>query len=206
MPAGRRPTKAFFRERPGIGRGPRTAGTHPFARGHRRLHARHDDDLSGRHGGEPGRPQRRARLVTATLEVAGGQARLTDIVHVGAAPLAGNTNEIAIATGLLAVGDEVPDAAFIDQTDRRRSFAEWKGMPDAGQLRLHHAARCRTSARSWIRTSRPSRTRSPKTAHLRGKVKLVSISVDPDHDTPAVLAAHAARRTVRPGRLDVADG
>jgi protein SCO1/2 len=33
---------------------------------------------------------------------------------------------------------------------------------------------------------------------LRGQVKLVSISFDPKHDTPAVLAAHAARRKANP--------
>ena len=35
-------------------------------------------------------------------------------------------------------------------------------------------------------------------AVLRGRVKLVSISFDPDHDTPAVLSAHAARLRVDP--------
>ena len=35
------------------------------------------------------------------------------------------------------------------------------------------------------------------------RVKLVSISFDPEHDTPAVLAAHAAKLQGRPGGLDV---
>jgi protein SCO1/2 len=35
-------------------------------------------------------------------------------------------------------------------------------------------------------------------ARLAGRVKLVSISFDPDYDTPAVLAAHAARYEADP--------
>ncbi len=38
---------------------------------------------------------------------------------------------------------------------------------------------------------------------LAGRVKLVSISFDPEFDTPAVLAAHAAQPQGRSGRVDV---
>ena len=42
-------------------------------------------------------------------------------------------------------------------------------------------------------------------AALRARVKLVSVSFDPEHDTPAVLAAHAERLKADPGDLDVPD-
>jgi protein SCO1/2 len=41
---------------------------------------------------------------------------------------------------------------------------------------------------------------------LQGKAKLVSISFDPDHDSPAVLLAHAKRLKADPGCLDVSHG
>ncbi len=55
--------------------------------------------------------------------------KLVSITHTGSAPLPVGTNEVAMAAGLLDVGDTVPDSAFIDQNNRRRSFSEWKGTP-----------------------------------------------------------------------------
>jgi len=99
--------------------------------------------------------------------------------------------------GVLAIGDPVPDAAFVDQTDKRRSFAEWKGTP---------------TLVTFIYTSCPLPTFCPLMSQnlatiqraigedpaLAGKVKLVSITFDPQHDTPAVLAKHAARLKADP--------
>jgi Cu/Ag efflux protein CusF len=53
------------------------------------------DLLKGREPGE---------LITATLEVQEGQGQLVAITHVGAAPLPGNANQMAMATGLLQEG------------------------------------------------------------------------------------------------------
>ena len=136
-------------------------------------------------------------IVTATLEVDNSQGRLVDIVHVGEAPLSGNTNQVAMASALLDVGAEVPDAAFIDQTDARRSFAEWKGS---------------LTLVNFVYTSCPLPTFCPlmdqnfatiqdavaEDPQLHGQVKLVSISIDPVNDTPAVLAAHAKKRRSDP--------
>jgi protein SCO1/2 len=142
-------------------------------------------------GREPG------ELITATLEVDDAQGRLVAITRTGLAPLPDNANEIAMATGLLEEGDEVPDAAFVDQDDRRRAFAEWRGS---------------LTVVTFIYTSCPVPNFCPlmdqnfatlqgaikEDPVLRGQVKLVSISFDPEKDTPAVLAAHAARRKADP--------
>jgi protein SCO1/2 len=136
-------------------------------------------------------------LVRATLEVGGGVARLRGIVSTGSAPISENANQLAMATELLDVGAEVPDAAFIDQTNTRRAFAEWRGT---------------VTVLTFVYTSCPLPNFCPlmdqnfatlqgllaEDANLRGKVKLVSISVDPQKDTPAVLAAHAAKRRADP--------
>jgi protein SCO1/2 len=146
------------------------------------------DLLTGREPGE---------LVKATLEVQDMIGRLVEITRTGTAPLPDLTNEAELAAGLLEVGDEVPDAAFIDQTDRRRSFSEWRG----GDVLV-----------TFIYTQCPLPNFCPlmdqnfatlqdaigEDAALRGRVKLVTISFDPAHDTPAVLAAHAKRRRADP--------
>jgi protein SCO1/2 len=129
--------------------------------------------------------------ITATLEVSDMTGRLVDIEHHGSAPLPAGSNAFAIASALLDVGDPMPDVALIDQHDRRRSLAEWKGMttlitfvytrcplPNFCPLMDQHFA---TLQRSLLDDST-----------LRGRVKLISVSIDPAFDTPLVLAAHAA--------------
>lgn len=147
------------------------------------------DLLEGREPGE---------LIVATLEVSDSLGRLTTVARTGMAPLPEDDTALTMATGLLDVGDEVPDTAFIDQADRRRSLAEWRG---------YH------TLITFIYTSCPLPNFCPLMDQnfatiqgavaeddlLRGKVRLISISFDPDHDTPAILAAHAARRRADPG-------
>ncbi len=132
-------------------------------------------------------------LVTATLEVSSALGKLAAITKTGSAPLPANTNEAMLVAGLLAEGDEVPDAALIDQQDRRRSLAEWRGsltvlsftytrcpLPDFCPLMDQNFA-----------TLQRALAEDPQ---LAGKVRLISISIDPEHDTPAVLAEHAKKR------------
>lgn len=145
-------------------------------------------DLAGREPGD---------LITATLEVQQNNVRLLDVVRTGSAPLPSNTNEVALAGGILEVGDLVPDAALIDQTDRRRSLSEWTGT---------------TTLVGFTYTTCPLPTMCPLIDRnfavlqrlitddptLAGRVKLISISIDPATDTPEVLAAHAARLSADP--------
>lgn len=136
-------------------------------------------------------------LISATLEVSSTQARLLDVVRTGSAPLPTNTNEVALAGGVLDVGDAVPDAALIDQADRRRSLSEWTGtttlvtftyttcpLPSMCPLMDRHFS----TLQRLIADDRA----------LAGRVRLLSISIDPVNDTPAVLTAHAARLQADP--------
>ena len=129
--------------------------------------------------------------ITATLEVSDMTGRLVDITHTGSAPLPAGTNALAIASELLNLGDPIPDVALIDQHDKRRSLAEWRGtttlitfvytrcpLPNFCPLMDQHFE---TLQRSLSEDST-----------LQGRVKLISVSVDPAFDTPLVLAAHAA--------------
>lgn len=137
-------------------------------------------------------------LITGTLEVDPVEgSRLVAITHQGVAPLPENANQIAMASGILSEGDAVPDAAFIDQDDKRRSFAEWQGsytlvtfiytrcpLPDYCPLMDQNFATIQEAA-----------SEDPA---LEGRVRLVSITFDPEHDTPEVLAAHARKRRADP--------
>jgi protein SCO1/2 len=142
-------------------------------------------------GREPG------ELIYATLELTGTEARLTKIERTGFTPLPQDSNAASIAGNLLEAGDVLPDAAFIDQQDRRRSMSEWRGsvvlltfiytrcpLPNYCPLMDRHFAALQGALAA--------------DATLRGRVKLVTLSFDPDFDTPAVLAAHAAKLKADP--------
>ncbi len=146
------------------------------------------DLLTGRAAGE---------LIEATLSVTDALGTLVAITSTGTAPLPEGAAQSALLADLLEPGSEVPDAALIDQDDRRRSLSEWRGS-----LLLV----------TFIYTSCPLPNFCPlmdqnfstiqravaEEPALAGKVRLVSISFDPDHDTPAVLKAHAARLRAGP--------
>jgi protein SCO1/2 len=136
-------------------------------------------------------------LVTAELEVSNSLGRLTSIVKTGTAPLPADSNEAALAAGILDVGDAIPDVALIDQQDRRRTLAEWIGTP---VLMTFVYTRCPlpTFCPLMDQNFATIQRNAGEDPALRGRIKLVSISFDPEHDTPAVLAAHAARLKADP--------
>ncbi len=135
--------------------------------------------------------RRPGELISATLEVDGLIGKLTAITHKGDAPLPDSTNEVAMAEGILDVGDAMPDAALIDQTDRRRSLSEWRGAPVLVTFiytRCPLPNYCPLMDRNFATIQRAVAGDSA----LKGNLQLVSISFDPEFDTPAVLTAHAA--------------
>lgn len=136
-------------------------------------------------------------LISATLEVTGGVGQLVNVVKTGNTPLPTNTNEVALAAGLLDVGDAVPDAALIDQTDRRRSLAEWTGTPTLVGF-VYTTCPLPNFCPLVDRHFATLQQQIAADSTLAGRVRLLSISIDPERDTPAILAAHAARLKVDP--------
>jgi protein SCO1/2 len=131
-------------------------------------------------------------LITGVLEVDDAVGRLVEIVHTGSAPLPEGANALAVASGVLDVGDAVPDAAFIDQSNHRRAFNEWTGAPVVLTFvytRCPLPTFCPLMDQNFATLQR----RLSDDTSLRGRVKLLTISFDPEHDTPAVLAAHATK-------------
>lgn len=139
--------------------------------------------LTGREPGE---------LVMATLEVTEAVGRITAIERVGFSPLPTDTNAAAMAGSLLNVGDAVPDAAFIDQHNARRSIAQWHGsvaLLTFIYTRCPLPNFCPLMNQNFVKVQQAI---AADPARL-GRVKLVTVSFDPDHDTPEVLAALAGR-------------
>lgn len=135
-------------------------------------------------------------LIRATLVVSNSLGRLDDVVRTGEAPLPADAAEMGAAT-VLDVGSVAPDAILIDQDGRPRRLSEWHGktiavtfvytrcpLPDFCPLMDKHFA---VVQRAII-----------DDASLAPGVQLVSVSFDPDHDTPPVLRAHARRVGANP--------
>ncbi len=136
-------------------------------------------------------------LITGVLEVGASSARLVEIVHVGSAPLPASATAGGMAAGVLDVGDQVPDTAFIDQSNHRRSLSEWKGGPVVLTFiytRCPLPNFCPLMDQNFATLQR----RLADDTALRGRVKLLTLTFDPEHDTPDVLAAHARTLKANP--------
>jgi protein SCO1/2 len=135
-------------------------------------------------------------LITGTLEAGDAGPRLIAITHAGDAPLPPD-NEVGMATGVLMTGEIVPDVALIDQTNARRSFNDWRGsftLITFIYTRCPLPNFCPLMDQNFAALQRAI-AKDPK---LAGRVKLLSISFDPEHDTPEVLSAHAAHLKADP--------
>lgn len=154
------------------------------------------DLLQGREPGE---------LITATLEVSESMGRLIAITRTGFTALPAGSNEADLVAGLLQVGDEVPDVALIDTSNRRRSFSEWRGTATLVTFiytRCPLPNFCPLMDQNFATLQRSI----AEDDALRGRVRLLSVSFDPEHDTPEVLAAHAARFKTDPAIWEFVSG
>jgi protein SCO1/2 len=129
-------------------------------------------------------------LITATLVVEEVNAYLSTLTTTGRAPIRNPAAQPAITdTDLLREGDTVPGDALVDQSGTPRPITSLQGhrvaltfiytrcpLPDFCPLMSKQFAVLQDEVR--------------KSAELRD-VRLVSVTLDPEFDTPAVLSAHA---------------
>jgi protein SCO1 len=128
-------------------------------------------------------------LATATLVVTGSQVFLQGIKKTGHAALPANAKPIK-ALDIMAPGDTVPDDVLIDQAGAPRKLSEWRGQAVAVTFiytRCPMPNFCPLMDRQFAAVQQ----KVASDPALRNRVHLVSISFDPDHDTPAVLQTHA---------------
>jgi protein SCO1 len=130
-------------------------------------------------------------LITATLVVADTNAHLSTITKTGHAELEAPPASASSGFELLRDGESVPDQLLIDQDGKPRPMSAMRG---------HRVALTFTYTRCPMPNFCPLMDRNfqalqreiKKTPSL-ADVRLVTVSFDPEFDTPPVLKAHAAR-------------
>jgi protein SCO1 len=132
-------------------------------------------------------------LVTARLMVAPTEAWIAAIEKTGHAPVETPARMPAAAfVTLLSPGDAVPDTTLQDQDGRPLSLIGWRGQAVAITfiyLRCPLPNFCPLMDRRFAEVQKALQL-TPDRAR---RVKLLSVSFDPDSDTPAALKAHAAK-------------
>ena len=139
--------------------------------------------LDGRRAGD---------LVNAQLVVRGADAYLASLDAVGFAPIETDASAAgAVSTpALLKAGEPLPDQRFVDQAGHPQTFSTWH---DQALVMTFIYTRCPVPTfcplmdRQFAALQRSAKAN----ASLRNQVHLVSITFDPEHDTPAVLNTHA---------------
>jgi protein SCO1/2 len=137
-------------------------------------------------------------LVRATLVVEESDAHLRAIERTGSGPIPELPSDGgAPRVDLLAAGDPVPDTAFVDQGGRIRRLADWRGQILAVTF-IYTRCPIPNFCPLMDRHFQSAAAAILQDASLRQRVRLLSVSFDPVHDTPAVLAAHAKRLEADP--------
>lgn len=138
-------------------------------------------------------------LVTATLVVEEVNAYLSTLTTTGRAPLDAPPAGPAITdSDLLKEGEIVPDYPLVDQTRATRPMESLRGHRVALTFiytRCPLPDFCPLMDRQFAEVQRAV-TRTPALADVR----LVSVTLDPEFDTPAILAQHAKALGADPGR------
>jgi protein SCO1 len=144
-------------------------------------------------------------LVRATLAVTGTDAYLTSVERVGHVALSEAEPPRGAAAPIAVAGDEAPDAELIDEAGQRRRLSEWRGSVLAVTFiytRCPVPNFCPLMDRHFLAVQR-ALAADP---HLAARAHLVSVSFDPDFDTPDVLSAHARRVGADPARWTFVTG
>jgi protein SCO1/2 len=134
-------------------------------------------------------------LVNGTLVVGEVDAHLSALTKTGHAEI---TGPLPLAAEMIQPKDPVPDATFVDQDGKSLTFSSLKGhrvaltfaytrcpLPDYCPLMNHNFAEIQKTV-----TSTPALS----------DVMLLTVSVDPEYDTPAVLKKYGALYHENPDR------
>jgi protein SCO1/2 len=127
-------------------------------------------------------------LVRATLVVEDADAHLRTLERTGSGPVPAEAAERAM--DVLDIGEEPPDARFVDQDGRERRLADWRGQAVVVTFiytRCPLPNFCPAIDRQFAAVQEMLR----QDRDLNGRVRLLSVSFDPAHDRPDVLRRHA---------------
>lgn len=129
-------------------------------------------------------------LVTATLVVNGTDAHLRDVARTGFSPVV-EAHPSTRVLNLLQPGDAVRDTTLVDETGSRHRVEGFRGHTLAVTF-IYTRCPLPNFCPVMDRHFRAVQEKVRADPDLRGGVRLLSVSFDPEHDQPAVLAKHAA--------------
>ena len=141
-------------------------------------------------------------FITATLVVGETEAHLSAITKTGNAPIVeASAPDITVGT-MLRVGEALPTTPLVDQTGATTSLDRLKGhrvVLTFIYTRCPDPEFCPLMDRNFV-ALQTALAQTPALADVR----LLSISFDPEHDTPEVLRAHAQSLKADPKRWSFA--
>jgi protein SCO1 len=140
--------------------------------------------------------RQRGDLVKATLVVRDTEPHLRTLDRIGFAPVSEAETGPRVAP-TLAPGDPVTDAAFIDERGRSRRLTDWQGQVLAVTF-IYTRCPLPNFCPLMDRHFRTVQDRVRGDAALAGRVRLLSVTFDPRHDTTGVLQEHAAKLQADP--------
>jgi len=129
-------------------------------------------------------------LVTATLVVNDTEAHLRAVTRTGFAAV----EDGHVATRVMDVvepGRPVRDATLVDETGRPRRLADWRGRVLAVTF-IYTRCPLPNFCPLLDRHFKTVQTQVHQDSRLRDRVQLLSVSFDPEHDSPEILAGRAA--------------
>ncbi len=135
-------------------------------------------------------------MVTATLVVGETSAHLSTLTTTGHADVPESAAPPPTAPDILETGEPVADAALVDQAGVATPFSSFRGHRVALTFiytRCPLPEFCPLMDRNFASVQRTIAAR-PDLADVR----LLTVTFDPEFDTPEVLAAHAKRRGADP--------
>lgn len=144
-------------------------------------------------------------LVRATLVVYETDAYLSAVERIGHVELSEADVPAGAAAPFAAPGEDAPDALFVDQAGQPHRLSDWRGSVVAVTFiytRCPVPTFCPLMDRHFAAVQRDLAA-DPR---LRDRARLLSVSFDPEYDTPAVLAAHAGRVGADPARWSFVTG
>ncbi len=135
-------------------------------------------------------------LVRGTLVVTDQEAWLSRLEKTGWAPFEAREEPARPAVTPVEAGQPVPDETFIDQDGRAFALSDLRGsfvLLTFIYTRCPLPEFCPRMDRQFAAVQR-----AIEAGEVKGPVRLVSVTFDPDYDSPAVLREHAARVGANP--------
>jgi protein SCO1/2 len=130
-------------------------------------------------------------LITATLVVEDSQGYLADIRKTGEGPLPTDAAGLP-RPAMIEPGTRVPDAELTDQAGRTRRLEDWRGKTIAVTF-VYTRCPVPDFCPLMDRNFKAAQAALQEDPALASRVHLLSVSFDPDYDTPAVISSHAER-------------